>query len=72
MQVKLLVQVIIYLGWTHSFLVDVSFSRHHMNRYVFITPHSCVRLFLKKKKMHIRDRELGSNNKVWLQTFLGS
>lgn len=46
MQVKLLVQVIIYLGWTHSFLVDVSFSRHHMNRCVFIT----VRLFFKKKK----------------------
>ena len=68
MQVKLLVQVIIYLGWTHSFLVDVSFSRHHMNRCVFITPHSCVRLLKKKKKKktHIRDRELGSNNKVWL------
>ena len=69
MQVKLLVQVIIYLGWTHSFLVDVSFSRHHMNRCVFISYHStflCAAFFFKKKKTHIRDRELGSNNKVWL------
>jgi len=46
MQVKLLVQVIIYLGWTHSFSVDVSFSRHHMNKCVFIAPHSCMRLFI--------------------------